>query len=292
MSALEDVEKTQLVDRCVAAIRRRCDVVPQWAVILGSGLGGVASAIDSKATIPYAELPGFARSSAAGHRGELILGTLEGTAIIAMSGRFHFYEGYRVDQIVFPVEVMATLGAKCLMVSNAAGGVRPDMQVGDLYRLSDVICFWNGYGRHAAPGSQTTAGSPNVRTAVVSVGGGCRGGVFDLDLQRRAVDVARLAGFDLPPGVYAAMTGPSYETRAEYRFLRTMGIDLAGMSTAAEVLAAARMGQRVIGISMVSNVADPDRPQATNHDEVVQAGVEASAKMETLLRGLLNPTAR
>ena len=280
---MQNVVHAPMIEQCVAEIRRRCDLVPQWAVILGSGLGGVARAIEAVATIPYADLPGFAHSSASGHRGELILGTLEGTAIVAMSGRFHFYEGYDVDQIVFPVRVMANLGATSLMVSNAAGGIRPDMKVGDLYRLSDVVCFWNGFGRHAA---SDAAGS---REASHSAGGRHRGNVFDEGLQRRAAEVAREAGFELPSGVYAAMTGPSYETRAEYRFLRTMGIDLAGMSTAAEVLAAARLGQKVIGVSMVSNVATPDSPQATHHDEVVQAGIEASAKMERLLRGLLRP---
>lgn len=280
-----------MLSETIKVIRRQTDIEPTTAIILGSGLGGVADAIDADAVLPYSELPGFSTSHAAGHRGQLIIGHLAGQPVVAMAGRFHFYEGYSIEQIQYPVAVMAALSARTLIVSNAAGGVRPGLRVGDLVILDSMMSWWTGFGLPRPKlrdgndyGNQASPNRPPI-------GSGYRGELFDKNLARTAAAFGRQNGFTLKSGCYLAMTGPTYETRSEYRMMRRMGVDVVGMSTVGEVHMARNCGMDVLGLSMVSNVATPDQVQSVGHDEVIAAGLDGSVKMEAIVRCLMAPRA-
>jgi len=275
---------------------------PSAAIILGSGLGGLADQIVDPIAIPYAEIPGFGTSSAGGHRGELILGGLESTTIIAMAGRFHRYEGWSNQQIGFPVKLMAYLGAEKLIVSNAAGGVSPKLSVGDIVVIRDHLnfmgaCDFTGQQKLAGPeclpkGIQATVSrsSGDVRGWKATNGLGLTraGEIYDSQMSAEAVRIGVKHGFNVYPGTYLATLGPNYETRSEYRMMRRIGADVAGMSTVPEVLAALTAGMRILGLSMVSNVANPDQPIKADHLEVLEAGEAAAVKLERIVRGALN----
>ena len=264
---------------------------PTAAIILGSGLGGLADHIVDPITIPYAKIPGFGTSSAGGHRGELILGGLESTAVIAMAGRFHRYEGWSNQQIGFPVKLMAALGAEKLIVSNAAGGVSPKLSVGDIVVIRDHLnfmgCDFTGRQSSAGPGSADGQYRWNTDPAVHGLGLTRAGEIYDRQMAAEAVRIGVKYGFNVYPGTYLATLGPNYETRSEYRMMRRIGADVAGMSTVPEVLAALRAGMRILGLSMVSNVANPDQPIKADHLEVLEAGQAAAVKLERIVRGAL-----
>ncbi|TWU63361.1 Purine nucleoside phosphorylase 1 [Crateriforma conspicua] len=264
----------RVLERAVDLVRRQCDLVPKVAVVLGSGLGGVADRIDAVATIPFDSLPGFAASTAAGHRGQLILGHIDGVAVVAMAGRLHRYEGHRRDAIVFPIQLMAQLGAETLIVSNAAGGIDPRLNVGDIVLIDSHIDWIHG--------------GPNRTDTAVSGVLHRQPQIYDPQLMQWASDAAVADGFAMQRGTYLATTGPTYETRAEYRMMRRIGADLAGMSTVPETIAGASMGMRVLALSMVSNVANPDQPQAASHEEVLQAGRQAAGKLESVVRCIVS----
>ncbi len=266
----------QLLAEAAQRVRSQCDLVPSSAIILGSGLGGLADKIEQPTSIPYDEIPGFARSTAGGHRGQLILGHLtdhvsgKRCPVVAMAGRFHRYEGWDGRQIAFPVQLMSQLGATRLVVSNAAGGVNPKFRVGDIVVLRDHIDRINvNLGLETSSATGVPIRSDRV---------------YDDALSRLAIEVSLEGRFQAWEGTYLATTGPNYETRAEYRMMRRMGADLAGMSTVPEVLVAASLGMRILGLSMVSNVANPDRPIQANHEEVLEAGRLAEVKMEAIVR--------
>jgi purine-nucleoside phosphorylase len=266
-------QRDALRDQAVDLIRRKTDVSPDVAIILGSGLGGLADKIDEPTKIDYGDLAGFAKSTAGGHRGQLLLGQLAGVPIVAMAGRFHRYEGHSNAAVEFPVHVMQRLGAKRLIVSNAAGGVNPKLSVGDIVIIRDHINLMGGGGnyRHGA-----WHYSP-LRS----------GEVYDATMSALARRTGVDHGFDAIEGTYLATLGPTYETRSEYRMMRRMGADVAGMSTVPEVLAATSVGMKVLGLSMVANVANPDQPITTSHAEVLQAGRAAAGKMEAIVRAVL-----
>ena len=263
---------------------------PSAAIILGSGLGGLADHIVDPITIPYAKIPGFGTSSAGGHRGELILGGLESTAVIAMAGRFHRYEGWSNQQIGFPVKLMAALGAEKLIVSNAAGGVSPKLSVGDIVVIRDHLnfmgCDFTGRQSSAGPAADGQY-RWNTDPAVHGLGLTRAGEIYDRQMAAEAVRIGVKYGFNVYPGTYLATLGPNYETRSEYRMMRRIGADVAGMSTVPEVLAALRAGMRILGLSMVSNVANPDQPIKADHLEVLEAGQAAAVKLERIVRGAL-----
>ncbi len=269
-SALDD--PLAIRDRAVDYLKRRCDIVPGTAIILGSGLGGVADQIQQATVTAFAEIPGFARATAGGHRGELITGFLAGQPVVAMAGRLHRYEGWTNDDIVFPLHVMAALGAVNLIVSNAAGGVNPKLRVGDLVIIRDHINWIGGCFRDFP-----TADGPLTRQAEI----------YDDHWSAVAMRAAIEGRFTALPGTYLATLGPNYETRSEYRMMRRIGADVVGMSTVIEVLAAASLKMRILGLSMVSNVANPDRATSTNHAEVLAAGRDAEIKMEQVVRAVL-----
>lgn len=265
------------INEATAFIRSQTDLRPDVALILGSGLGALADEMEVAATIAYPTIPHFPPSTVEGHRGELVLGTLGGSKAVVMRGRFHFYEGYGLDQTTFPVRVMQVLGAHTLIVTNAAGGLRADWQVGDLMRIKDHINFPGLAGQHPLRGPNDER--LGVRFPALTH-------AYDTGLGSLAREIAAEIEVPFHDGVYAMLAGPSFETPAELRMLQTLGIDAVGMSTVPEVIVARHGGMRVLGISMISNIATPDAPPA-NHDEVLAAGEAVKPKFTALITRLL-----
>lgn len=272
----------ELVEQVVAVIRQRYTGSPKTAIILGSGLGGLADEIEDSVVFPYESLPGFAQSTARGHQNQLIAGKLDGVDVIAMAGRFHRYEGYSDAQITFPVRVFAALGATQLIASNAAGGLWPSMSVGDIVVIRDHIDLGKKRPTRAASSQQATDSLvfDRVESAV------CRE-LYDASLIELALEAARRANFHAQSGVYLATLGPTYETRAEYRMMRFFNADVVGMSTSPEVRVAVERGMRVLALSMVSNVARPDVPVPADHEEVLAAGRSAAFKLRVIVSAAL-----
>jgi len=244
------------LDEAVQRVRTQSDLVPEIGLILGSGLGFIGDRVDQPARIAYADLPGFPVSTVEGHAGRLVLGHLAGRRVAVMQGRFHYYEGYSLEQVAVGVRLIGRLGARLLIVTNAAGGIREDLMPGDLMLISDHINLMGGnplMGRNlAALGPRF----PDLSDAY------CR------KLREQARAVAERENIPVREGVYAAFSGPSYETPAEIRALRTLGADAVGMSTIPEVIAACHMGLKVLGISCISNLAAGIGKTPLSHDEV------------------------
>ncbi len=257
-------------------VQHRLRQRPTSAVIVGSGLGEWIERIDAPVVIPFERIPGLAPATAAGHRGELIAGVMEGQPIVVLAGRLHRYEGHDNAAVMFPVWLLARLGAPRLIVTSAAGGLNRQYEVGDLVVLTDHINWMPGVvpltGRRSTP-----LGSLPGR----------HGSVYDQQLARGAIEAGLTAGFVVHRGTYLATLGPNFETRAEYRMMRRLGADLVGMSTVPEVLAGIDSGMRVLAVSMVSNLANPDRPQIADHQEVLQAGRRAAVKIEGVIRKVI-----
>ena len=239
---------------------------PQVGVILGSGLGSLAGEVEAVASIPYEDIPGFARSSVEGHVGRLVLGTLEGTRVVVMQGRFHFYEGYTLQQVTLPVRVMRALGADTLVVTNAAGGLNPDFQAGDLMLITDHINMLGWGGQNPLIGPNDPELGPRFPAMNPA---------YDPDLRQLALKASAACNVPLRRGVYIVLAGPNYETRAELGLLRQWGADAVGMSTVPEVLVARHGGMRVLGISAITNMALAESDEPVNHEEVL-AVAEAS----------------
>lgn len=272
-TAANVAERNRLRDQAVETIREYADISPIAAIILGSGLGGLADKIEDAVAIAYDDIPGFAKSTAGGHRGQLILGTLAGAPVVAMAGRFHRYEGWSIDEVAMPVHVMNALGATRLIVSNAAGGVNPKLRVGDIVVIADHINLMTGISHCADHSSHMPVGRCDQ--------------VYDAAMSSIAMQTAVVENFTACLGTYLATFGPTYETRAEYRMQRKFGADVAGMSTVPEVLAAIQVGMSVLGLSLVTNVANPDISVKADHSEVLQAGRAGAAKMELIVRRVL-----
>ncbi|MGB7343730.1 MAG: purine-nucleoside phosphorylase [Pirellulaceae bacterium] len=260
-------------DDAVASIRKFSGIQPIAAIILGSGLGGLADKIENPVAIAYQDIPGFAKSTAGGHRGQLILGVLANAPVVAMAGRFHRYEGWSIDDVAFPVHVMNALGAPRLIASNAAGGVNPKYRVGDIVVISDHINFMTGI-------SLCNNHPPHLPLSRQDE-------VYDSAMAEIAMQTAVENQFTAYRGTYLATFGPTYETRAEYRMQRKLGADVAGMSTVPEVLAAIQIGMTVLGLSLVTNVANPDLSIKADHGEVLEAGRAGADKMESIVRRVL-----
>lgn len=245
---------------------------PEIGIILGSGLGGLAENIDIKASIEYKDIPGFPVSTVEGHRGRFIFGILGGKCIAAMQGRFHYYEGYTPQQVVFPVRVMKFLGIERLFVSNAAGGVNPDFKVGNLMIITDQI--------NLIP-------NPLVGPNIAELGPRFpdMSEPYDRQMRTLAGEVAAKEGIDLQYGVYVGGTGPTFETPAEYRYYRAIGGDAAGMSTTPEVIAARHMDIPVFGVSIITNVGLSG--EKATHEEVQREGNKAAEKMTRLVTGMI-----
>ena len=265
------------IEQARAAISSRAARVPRVGMILGSGLGSLADELDDAVVVPYATIPGFPRSTVHGHRGELAIGTLSGQPVAVMRGRFHFYEGYSMQQVTFPVRAMRALGCDTLIATNAAGGLRADWAPGDLMLLADQIFLPGMAGHHPLRGENDDRLGPRFPAMV---------GAFDAELRQIARVVAAEQGTTLREGVYMMLAGPTFESGAEIRMCRALGADVVGMSTAPGVVVARHGGMRALGISLVTNLALPDGPPA-NHEEVLEAGEAAKPKFGVLLKDIL-----
>lgn len=271
-----------IIDVASAYIRSRTREDIQVLIIAGSGLAALANDVTGAVTIPYGDIPGFAKSTVEGHPGELVLGRLVGRGVAIQRGRTHMYEGYPLTQITLPVRVMRALGATTLIVTNAAGGVNPSFRAGDLMLVSDHIAFPAMAGNNPLYGPNDVGLGP--RFPVMA-------GAYDPALRQIARQVADENGISLREGVYAWVAGPSFETPAEIRFLRTIGADAVGMSTAPEVIVARHAGMRVLGVSIISNVAADHQPTGEVspevHQEVLDAGARAAPRLMELIKGVL-----
>jgi len=264
-----------MIDEAVRAVRARTTCVPEIAIILGTGLGALAEEIAVETRIPYGEIPGFPLATVESHAGRLLLGTLAGKRVVAMQGRFHRYEGYTLQQIAFPVRVLKRLGAGILVVSNACGGMHPLWGPGDLMLIADHI---NLVGDNPLVGPNDDSLGPRFPDL---------SDAYDAELRALARRVALERGITLREGVYVAVAGPSLETRAEYRLLRALGADVVGMSTVPEVIAAAHLGMRVLGVSIITDLCLPDALEPTSVDKILAVARGAEPRLTDLLRGVL-----
>jgi purine-nucleoside phosphorylase len=266
------------VQAAAAAICRRWDVCPEAALVLGTGLHRLAGWIRAEARIPYADVPHFPRSTALGHRGQLVCGWFGGKPVVALDGRCHGYEGYPLAALVLPVLTVRELGAELLVLSNASGGLNPDLASGDVVVVSDHInlMFWKHPPRSPCDESSLLGNSTvcDHRPSAPA---------YDPALIDQALDIARREAFAAHRGVYVGVTGPNYETRAEYRFLRQIGADVVGMSTVPEAVAAARCGLRTLALSIVTNVARPDCPEVVRADDVVRDAERAEPHVRKIM---------
>lgn len=257
------------------AVSTRTQIRPRVAVILGTGLGGLADEVETESIIPYAEIPGFPVPTVESHSGRLLLGHLSGQPVVAMQGRFHRYEGYSLQEVTFPVRVMRDLGAEILVVSNACGGMNPLWDVGDLMLIADHI---NLLGDNPLIGANMDELGPRFPDMSEP---------YDLELQRLAIDVALDERIVLRRGVYVAVPGPNLETRAEYRFLRMIGADVVGMSTVPEVIVARHGGMRVLGVSIITDSCLPDALKPASVDEIIRVAGAAEPKLTLLIKNVV-----
>ncbi len=256
-------------------LRERIPASPEVGIVLGSGLGGLAEDIEKEVEIPYWDIPHFPVSTVKGHRGKLIFGTLSGKRVMAMQGRFHYYEGYSAAEVTFPIRVMRLLGVSVLIVSNAAGGVNPYFRPGDLMMIVDHINLIPDNPLRGPNDDTLGPRFPSMHNA------------YDRGLRDLAIEVAKKKGVFLRQGVYVALPGPNLETPAEYLFVRTIGGDAVGMSTVPEVIVANHMGMKVLGFSVITNVANPYQPEPATHEEVVAMAERAGGELARLVKGIL-----
>jgi len=263
------------IDEVVRFIRTRTNAAPAIGIILGTGLGGLAKEIEQETVIDYGEIPHFPVSTVESHQGKLIFGTLAGKNVVAMQGRFHFYEGYTMKQITFPVRVMKFLGVDTLLISNAAGALNPAFGRGDVMLMVDHI---NLLGDNPLIGPNDDTLGPRFPDMSEPY---CK------ELIRRAEQIALDLDLKVVKGVYVAMQGPNLETRSEYRFLRTIGADAVGMSTVPEDIVAIQMGMRVFGVSIITDECFPDTLKPITLEEVIAVANRAEPKMTAIMKELV-----
>lgn len=266
------------IEKAAKQVQKRSEQKPKVGLILGSGLGPLAESIEGAEFVPYGDIPGWPISSVQGHAGRLVLGTLEGVPVVVMQGRTHYYEGYDMPRLGLPVRVMQRLGIEILMVTNAAGAVNPDFEPGDLMMLTDHLNFIGMAGQNPLRGPNLDELGPRFPDMSQ---------VYDRNLHSLARSVAAEENLQLREGVYCCLAGPSFETPADLRFLRAVGVDAVGMSTVPEAVVARHGGTRVLGISGISNKANLDGDTETTHEEVLQAGQLLVPKLTKLVRGVL-----
>ncbi len=256
---------------CLTAVRRKTDFVPKVALVLGSGLGGFADRIRREAVVDYRDIPGFPVSTAPGHAGRFVFGWVEETPVVCMQGRVHLYEGYEARDVALPVRLMKAMGAEILFVTNACGGIRPDLTAGTLMLLTDQIsCFVPNPLRGENP-DELGPRFPDMTET------------FDRELRGVVRAAAERNGIELREGVYVQLPGPSFETPAEIRMLEILGADAVGMSTAVETIAARQAGMRVTGVSCVANLAAGRNPTPLTGEEVVEIAGKTAPRFQTLL---------
>jgi len=262
-------------EHAARTIRARFDEDVRVALVLGSGLGAFADDLDDATAIPYEEIPGFARPTVEGHAGRLVLGRVSGVPVAAMQGRFHYYEGYSFDEVLFPVRTLGLLGVKSLFLTNAAGGINIELAQGALMVISDHLNLMGVNPLRGAHDPRFGERFPDLTET------------YARDYQELAVEEAHAMGLDLRRGVYAALSGPTYETPAEIRMLRTLGADAVGMSTVPEAVAARQMGMKVLGVSCITNMAAGVVGEPIIHQEVIETGERVRDTFRELLRRVI-----
>ncbi len=256
-------------------LKAKLSQTPEIGIILGSGLGSLVEHIDIETEIPYTEIPGFPQSTVPGHEGVLIEGQFGGKRVLAFGGRFHFYEGYTMEQVVLPVRIMALLGAKTMVVSNACGGVNPDFEIGDLMVITDHINLFPNNPLMGPNNDRWGTRFPDMSQA------------YHPGLIAVAEAVAKQKSIPIRKGIYAGLSGPCLETPAEYKYIRIIGADAVGMSTVPEVIAANHMGLQSFGVSVITDLGVEGKIVKTTHEDVVKAANKASAKLIEILKGMI-----
>src|SRR5919107_2307852 len=280
---VERMASTSVYERAEHAtrvIRARINVEPRIAVVLGSGLGGFADDFEDAAGIPYEEIPGFMRSTAQGHAGRLVVGKVDSVPVLAMQGRVHYYEGYSLEEVTFPIRTFSLLGIKTLILTNAAGGINVQLTQGALMVLSDHL---NLMGDNPLRGPNDERFGPRFPDMSV---------VYSPALQELVVEEAKEIGAEVRRGIYGGLSGPSYETPAEIHLLRSLGADAVGMSTVPEAIVARQMGLEVLGISCITNMAAGLSDQPINHEEVMATGDRVRGTFTELLRKVVSAISR
>lgn len=256
-------------------IRTKVSTIPKVGIILGSGLGDLANIIQKTAIINYSDIPHFPVATVKGHGGELIFGRIGNTEVVLMSGRFHYYEGYSMDKITFPIRVMKALGAEALVVSNAAGGMNRDFRIGDLMIITDHINLFPEHPLRGPNDERLGTRFPDMSRP------------YDSGLIERAKEIARTRGVEVKTGVYVGLQGPTFETPAEYRWLHVIGGDAVGMSTVPEVIVACHAGMKVFALSVITDIGISDVPVVITHEEVLEAANAAAPKMAGIVEALV-----
>ena len=275
----EGVAGTSLYERAEHAarvIRARTKLEPRIAIVLGSGLGGFADEFEEAVGVPYEEIPGFMRSTAQGHAGRLVIGKVDEVPVLAMQGRVHYYEGYSLEEVTFPVRTFKLLGVKTLILTNASGGINVQLSQGTLMVISDHV---NLMGDNPLRGPNDDRFGPRFPDMTA---------VYSPELQALVVEEAKAIGVEVRRGIYGALSGPSYETPAEIHLLRSLGADAVGMSTVPESIVARHMGLEVLGISCITNMAAGISDTPINHEEVMATGDRVRETFARLLRRVVN----
>ena len=273
----EFIELSQ-IDEAAQVVRERIDINPRVGMILGSGLGSLAEAVEGAVIIPYGEIPSWPVSTVQGHQGRLVVGSLENQDVLIMQGRSHFYEGYSMAEIGFPVRVMQRLGIEILIVTNAAGGINQSYEPGDVMLIKDHLNLLGMAGESPLRGPNFDSIGPRFPDM---------GRAYDRDLGELTRQAAKGQDFQLQEGVYVCLAGPSFETPADLRFLQAMGVDAVGMSTVPEVTVARHGGMRVLGLSTISNKANLDGETLTSHEEVLEAGEIVVPRLTHIIKYVL-----
>ncbi|MCL4274566.1 MAG: purine-nucleoside phosphorylase [Anaerolineales bacterium] len=266
------------IDEITQTIRKQISIQPLVGIILGSGLNGLADSVQNAVHIPYSDLPDFPVSTVHGHAGRFVIGELDGKPVLVMQGRIHYYEGYTMGQITLPVRVMQRLGIPSMIVTNAAGGVHPDFEPGDVMLITDQLNLMGMSGLNPLMGPNLDEIGPRFPDMSQP---------YDREYCHLARTIAAENGIKLQEGVYAGLSGPSFESPADLRFLRLAGADAVGMSTVPEVIVARHGNMRVLGLSGISNKANLDGSTITTHEEVIEAGKVITPKIEKIIRGML-----
>jgi len=276
---VERMASTSLYERAEHAarvIRSRISIEPRIAVVLGSGLGGFADDFEEAVSIPYEDIPGFVRSTAQGHAGQLVVGKIDSVPVLAMQGRVHYYEGYSLEEVTFAVRTFGLLGVKTLVLTNAAGGINVQLTQGALMVISDHL---NLMGVNPLRGPNDERFGPRFPDMT---------SVYSPELQELVIEEAKAIGVELRRGIYGALSGPSYETPAEIHLLRALGADAVGMSTVPEAIVARHMGVEVLGISCITNMAAGIGDEPINHEEVMATGDSVRETFAELLRRVIS----
>ena len=263
------------IKETTSLIKSRTGIQPQYGIILGSGLGNLASKIEVNTVIPYSEIPNFPVSTVKGHKGQLVFGYLAGKPVVAMQGRFHFYEGYTMKELSFPVRVLNDLGIKLIIISNAAGGMNPEFSVGDIMLINDHI---NLMPTNPLMGPNDDSLGPRFPDMSEP---------YNLEYIKLAEEIASAEGIKTQKGIYAGVSGPCFETPAEYRYLRIIGADAVGMSTVPEVIAARHSGLDVFAVSVITDMGIWGQTTEVSHEEVLEAAKNAEPKLTSIISGLL-----